>query len=113
MREPWWRQQTEHWYLEVNGKQIRISKQPDPDGGTRKSPPPAVQNEWHRIAREGTPEDMRLGDLVAAFLADLPDGDNKDNSKRQLSRFERFVGGQTKVSLIKPIKLTEYLRKNP
>lgn len=109
MREPWWRKQNGHWYLEVDGKQVRLSKQ----GGERKSPPPVVQNEWHRIAREGTPEDMRLGDLVAAFLADLPDGDNKDNSRRQLTRFERFVGREAKVSQLKPIKLTEYIRKHP
>lgn len=46
-------------------------------------------------------------------MADLPDGDNKDNSRRQLSRFERFVGRDAKVSQLKPIKLTEYIRKHP
>src|ERR1700692_1369238 len=98
MREPWWRKQNQHWYLEVDGKQKRISKDKDPDGGDRKYPPPAVQNEWHRIMREGVPQDMQLGDLFAAFLASLTGADNLETSRRQLPRFERFVGREKKVS---------------
>jgi integrase len=113
MREPWWRKQNGHWYLEVDGKQVRLSKEPDPDGGSRKEPPPPVQNEWHKFMREGIPSEMQFGDLVAQFLASLPEGDNKDNSRRQLSRFERFVGREAKVSQIKPIKFSEYIRKHP
>src|SRR5262249_36643771 len=62
---------------------------------------------------QGVPADMRLGDLIAQFLASLPDGDNKDNSRRQLSRFERFVGRDVKVSRLLPIKLTEYIQRHP
>ncbi len=114
MREPWWRKQTGHWYLEVGGKQIRISTAPDPEGGTRKNPPADVQNEWHRMMRESRPEDMQLGDLFAAFIASLPEGsDNSQTTRRQLGRFERFVGREMKVSKLKPLKLTEYLQKHP
>src|SRR5438874_889678 len=74
MQKPWWRKQNGHWYLDSHGKQIRLSTEPDPDGGGRKDPPVAVQNEWHRRMREGSPEDMQLGDLVQAYLAALPDG---------------------------------------
>src|SRR5205823_2626927 len=112
MREPFWRAQTGYWYIEQNGKQVRLSKlgDRDPDGATRKYPPPAVQNEWHRIMREGIPEDMQLGDLFVAFIASLPEGsDNRVTTRRQLGRFERFVGREMKVSRLKPIKLTEYL----
>lgn len=115
MREPFWRSQTQYWYLEIDGKQIRLSKlgDRDPDGGTRKAPPPSVQTAWHTLMRQGVPSEMHLGDLIARFLAALPDGDNKDNSRRQLSRFERFVGREAKVSQLKPIKLTEYIQKHP
>lgn len=113
MREPWWRKQNGHWYLEINGKQKRISKEPDPDGGDRKYPPPSVENEWHRIMREGSPEDMQLGDLFAAFIVSLPEGENQNTTRRQLERFERFAGRAMKVSKLRPIKLTEYLQKHP
>lgn len=115
MRAPFWRSQTGYWYIELDGKQVRLSKlgDRDPDGGSRKEPPPTVQSEWHRLMRSGVPADMRLGDLVARFIASLPEGDNKDNSRRQLSRFERFVGRDAKVSQLKPIRLTEYLQKHP
>jgi integrase len=116
MRKPYWRSQTQYWYLDVHGKQVRLSRlgEQDADGATRKDPPPAVQNEWHRIMREGTPEDMRLGDLISAYIASLPeDSDNRTTSKRQLARFEKHVGKEIKVSLLKPLKLTEYLRTNP
>jgi hypothetical protein len=108
-----WRRQNQHRYLEINGRQVHIRKTPDPDGDTRKAPPPVVQNEWHRVMREGVPQDMRLGDLIAGYLASLPDGDNKTTSRRQLARFERFVGREAKVLLLKPIKLTGYLQKHP
>jgi integrase len=114
MREPWWRKQTGHWYLECNGKQKRISKNPDPEGGKRKYPPTEVQNEWHRIMREGMPQDMQVGDLFAAFIASLPEGsDNRVTSRRQLNRFERHVGREMKVSKLKPLNLTEYIQKHP
>lgn len=115
MREPFWRAQTQYWYLEVDGKQVRLSKlgDTDPDGANRKHPPPPVQDEWHRLMRLGVPADMRLGDLIAQYLTSLPNGDNKDNSRRQLTRFERFIGRDAKVSLLKPIKLTEYIQKHP
>ena len=46
MREPFWRAQTQYWYIEKNGKQVRLSKlgDRDPHGGDRKHPPAAVQN---------------------------------------------------------------------
>src|SRR4051794_29364071 len=81
MREPWWRKQTQHWYLEVDGKQVRISKTPDPEGGTRKNPPSAVQKEWHRIEREGIPQDVQVGDLFAAYLTFLTGPDVKESSE--------------------------------
>src|SRR5438477_143720 len=46
MREPWWRKQTKHWYVLHNGKQHRLSREPDPDGADREDPPPAVQTAW-------------------------------------------------------------------
>ena len=114
MRTPWWRKQNGHWYLELHGKQVKLSKKPDWDGGERKSPPAFVENEWHRIMREGTPEDMQVGDLFSAFLASLdPESDNHQTSRRQLTRFERFIGKEMKVSKLKPLKLTEYLKTVP
>ena len=114
MRTPWWRKATGHWYLEVHGKQIRISTEPDWDGEKRKGPPPAVENEWHRLMREGRPEDMQVGDLFAAFIASLPeDSENRQTTRRQLATFERFVGREMKVSKLKPLKLTEYLATKP
>src|SRR5437667_5303935 len=41
-RSPWWREQTQFWYVKVNGKQVRLGKEKDPDGATRKDPPSAV-----------------------------------------------------------------------
>ena len=103
MKAPWWRKQTGHWYIEQHGKQVRISKERDPDGETRKFPPAAVQNEWHRIMREGVPEDMQLGDLFVSFIASLPeDSDNRITTKRQLGRFERFVGKEMKAASSSP-----------
>src|SRR5207244_3204536 len=67
-----------------------------------------------RLMRQERPEDMQLGDLFAAFLASLPeDSENRKTTRRQLDRFERFVGRETKVSKLKPIRLTEYLRRHP
>jgi integrase len=113
MREPWWRSQTQHWYLEVNGNQVRLSKEKDPAGGDRKHPPPAVQNEWHRLMREGRPEDMQAGDLFAAFIRALTGEENQCTTRRQLAKFERFVGREMKVSALRPIKLTEFLQTKP
>ena len=113
MREPFWRSQTHFWYIEQNGKQVRLSKlgDRDPEGDTRKFPPASVQNEWHRIMREGVPEDMQLGDLFISFIASLPDdSDNRVTTKRQLGRFERFVGKEMKVSKLKPLNITAYLK---
>jgi integrase len=113
MREPWWRKQNGHWYLEVNGKQVRISDEPDPDGGERKNPPVAVQNKWHKFMREGSPEDMQLDDLIALFIDSLPEGDNRTTTRRQLSRFERFAGREVRVSKLRPLTVTNYLKKYP
>src|SRR5689334_16109620 len=112
MRKPFWRAQTAYWYCEIDGKQRRLSKlgHRDLDGGGRKDPPPAVQTEWHRLMREGVPGDVRVGDLVDAFLSSLTEGDNKTTTRRQLARFERHVGPEFKVSLLRPIKITDYLR---
>jgi len=48
MREPFWIKKTQYWYVWDQGKQIRLSKEKDPDGGSRKSPPPAVENRRYR-----------------------------------------------------------------
>jgi integrase len=64
--------------------------------------------------REGRPEDMLLGDLFAAFIAALPpESENSKTTRRQLTRFERFVGRETKVASLKALKITDYLKKFP
>jgi integrase len=116
MREPFWRAQTQYWYIEKNGKQVRLSKlgDRDPDGGDRKHPPAAVQNEWHRLMREGSPEDLQVGDLFAAFLTSLPEGgENRKTTRRQLMKFESFIGKETPVSRLRPLELTNYLKTKP
>lgn len=114
MREPWWRKQNGHWYIEVFGKQVRISKEPDWDGDKRKHPPIAVQNEWHRIEREGSPADMQAGDLFSLYVASLPaESENHKTSKRQLAAFESFIGKEKKVSSLIPHDLTKYLQTKP
>jgi hypothetical protein len=75
-----------------------LSKEPGPDGGRRKNPPPAVQNEWHRLMRLGSPQDLQVADLFAGFLATLSkESENYQTTRRQLAKFERFVGSVSRA----------------
>jgi integrase len=112
MREPWWRSQTQFWYVEINGKQVRLSKQKDPEGGERKQPPPDVENEWHRLAREGVPSDMRVADLIDLFIESINGTDQAQAKNHYLTGFKASVGTM-KITALKPIHLTNFLKKFP
>src|SRR5262245_6225372 len=61
-----------------------IPPRTDP-GDVRKQPPKDVRDEWHRLMRRGQPEDVRVGDLFAAFIDSLrEDSENRQTTPRQL-----------------------------
>lgn len=113
MRAPWWRKQTKHWYIKIAGEQVRLSDEPDPDGGRRKKPPPVVEKRWHELDRAGgRPKDMTAKALFDLFRP-LCDHEPKQSTRWCLNRFEAFVGPTRKVSTLIPADLTAFFKKNP
>jgi len=73
---------------------------------------PITSNEWHRLAREGVPADMRISDLFPKFLETL-EGETVNVARRHLDHFKAFVGKDKKVSDLRPFHLTNYLKTKP
>jgi integrase len=116
MREPWWRQQNGHWYVKHFGKQHRLSKEPDPDGGGRKNPPAAVVTAWHKLLAEDEPmrrhENLTMRQVFDPFR-ELCKSEPKKCTDWILSRFQKFVGPDFPVSKLIPNHLTKFFEKNP
>lgn len=110
IRKPFWRTQTEHWYVKVNGKAVRLSDEPDPDGKNRKAPPAAVQNAWHKLSREGVPSEIRLADVFEKFSATCTDPQHAKSTKWMLSTFLSHVGKETKASALRPYHLSAFFK---
>lgn len=113
MRRPFWRSQTQHWYIKVGKTQQRLSDKPDPDGGSRKDPPPAVQNRWHEIERLGVPKDLKVKQVVDLFLEVKRGQDSAKSTLFMLEQFKAFVGPTLPVSKLRPYHLTEFLKTKP
>ncbi len=115
MRKPFWNKVNHYWYLEHHGKQIRLSDlgNKDPDGGTRIHPPPDVERAWHKLNREGHPEDMQVQDLFDAFKETITGTDLAKSTNHHLIHFQAFVGPELKVSKLRPYHLSNYIEKKP
>src|SRR5438128_1197242 len=112
MREPWWREQNQHWYLNLNGQQHRLSEEPDPDGGRRKKPPPDVASAWHRLVQHGRPRDMTVREVFDKFK-ETREGLPENGTGWCLKQLQAHAGPDLKVSKLRPFHLTELFRKNP
>jgi integrase len=112
MREPWWREQTGHWYVTVHGKQHRLTEEPDPDGGRRKKPPKHVEDAWHDLVKKGRPKDMTVRSVIDRFKESRQRSEG-NGTNWCLRQFERHVGPDCKASSLRPFHLTELFRKNP
>ena len=108
MNSPWWREQTQFWYVKINGKQVRLSEEKDPDGGTRKGPPPNVENAWHRLTQAGEPKEMRLADVFTVFREARDD--HGGSTGYMFDQFLTHVGKEMKASKLKPYHLTDFLK---
>lgn len=113
MRRPFWVKSSQHWYIELNGKQIRLSKDRDPDGKDRKHPPPDVENEWHRLTREGVPTETLLADVFTRFRATFETAHYTKSSNYMLDQFQAFVGPTMRAEKLKPFHLSDFLKSKP
>ena len=112
MRQPWWREQNQHWYVNLHGKQHRLTEEPDPDGGRRKKPPKQVEDAWHRLVQQGEPKEMSVRAVFDSYKetrADLV----SNGTGWCLKQFQAHVGGDFKASKLRPFHLTELFRKKP
>jgi integrase len=112
MRKPFWRKFNAHWYVNVNGKQQRLSEEPDPDGGSRKNPPPEIETAWHKLIQRGEPKDMKLGELIARYLETLTQPDYIKSATFFLHSFQKSAGQGIKVASLIPLHLTDWLKRH-
>src|SRR5690348_15879559 len=113
MNRPWWRQQNGHWYVRHNGTKKRLSQEPDPDGGGRKHPPPAVETAWHALLAGREPEEpagLTVREGIALFNA-AREGKVPNGTGWCLRQFERHVGPSLPASDLRPYHLTDLFRK--
>lgn len=73
MRKPWYRRQTRCWYVElVGGKQLKLGKDARVYDRVPRKWPAEIDEAWHQVmASHGElppDEDLRIGDVVRAFL---------------------------------------------
>src|SRR5689334_13203524 len=115
MRKPWWRKQTQHWYVRHNREQVRLSEEPDPDGGSRKHPPRAVEDAWHRLQAGEDPQkrykELTVKDVFEPFCR-LHAHEPRQHTSWILGRFQKFVGPGKKVSSLIPNDLTRFFDAN-
>lgn len=112
MRKPYWRSYNQHWYVEHYGRQRRLSQEPDPQGGSRKQPPRAVEEAWKALLHQDTPgTDIRLGDLISRYLENDFSADFQKSATHQLHSFEASVGRNIKASKLIPLHLSDWLKK--
>jgi integrase len=112
VRKPFWRAFNQHWYINIHGKQRRLSTEPDPDGGSRKDPPPHIENAWHRLTQMGDPKDMRLGELITRYLETIdPNADYWKNANFFLRSFQKSASRDLQLSKLIPLHLTDWLKR--
>ena len=113
MRRPYWREQTQHYYVKVNGKPVRLSRQRHPDGDKRKTLPIEVENEWHRVTREGIPTETRLSDVFTRFKATCESAHHAKSTNYMLDQFQAFVGPDMKAENSAPSTCPTSSRPRP
>lgn len=109
MRKPFWRSQTRHWYVKVDGKAVRLTEEPC---DKTKTPPPHVQRAWHAVTSKGVPKELRLAEVFDRFLLQ-PRADPRNNAKWSLDTFIKYIGREFKATKLRPHHLTDFFRANP
>jgi integrase len=110
MRTPWWRAQNGHWYVNLHGKQHRLTEEPDPDGGGRKAPPRHVEDAWHKLVQRGEPKDLKIREIFRRFKEACANPHHARSVAFMLGQFEAYLGGDFRLPKLRPFHLTEFLK---
>lgn len=107
MNRPYFRPGRLAWFVTVDGREVRIGKDPRYTSRPKEPPkhlPPALQKKYDlAVQRQGEPEDRTLSFCVETYLASLG-----DCSQRTVERARHFLGillavtGDVRVSKLKP-----------
>lgn len=100
--KPWYRQQTGTWYVEINGKQVRLGKDET-----------EAWREYHRLMDGAS---LSSGTPVVHLLDEFLDWVQKNQSegtykwyRHHLRRFRRRIGDRLRVEDLKPYHLTRWI----
>jgi integrase len=98
--KPWYRKQNQTWYVKINGKQVRLSK----DRAEAK-------RLFHKLLSDGkSPSDPKLSACIALYLENLKGTDNTRRNREQLlGRFLAHVGDR-RVSALTEDHLQSFLQ---
>lgn len=104
MKKPWFRKQTQRWYLEHDGRQVNLG----PDKA-------AAFEQYHRIMAEGqvSPASViTVHEIVALYLEWATDhvGERTFGFYRDhLLRFTDFISPKVKVKELRPLHITKWI----
>jgi integrase len=96
--KPWYRKQNKTWYVEINGQQVRLSK--DKAEAKRK---------WLKLLAEGGPaDDCWLHECVDSYLRTLVPKTRRTR-EQVLTKFQESVG-RIKVSKLTPLLVKRFIK---
>lgn len=100
--KPFFRKQTQSWYVQLDGKQIRLGKDES-----------EAWKEYHRLMEGAS---LSSGTAVVHLLDEFLDWlkDNRSDGtyqwyRRHLRKFRQFIGDRLRVEDLKPFHLTRWL----
>lgn len=122
MKRPWMRNSDLKWYVEHNGRQVALGKDPRftaPPSRKPKEPPPEVEEAYRRLLAGETVTQRTFDDCMARYLAHLKATDGHVRAVRlHLGWFADFKVkgrriGVMRMNDLKKHMLTEYLETKP
>jgi integrase len=118
---PWYRAQTNTWYVEVLGKQQPLGKHPNHLGPPKKgkagwNPPPEIMTAFHRLMAEDPANLPKAGEVRVAVVCDLfLDWSQKHHEPGTYEWYRHFLQdfcesyGAMPAADLKPLHVTRWL----
>lgn len=127
-RHPWYRAQTNSWYVEIAGEQKYLGKHPEGSPVPRKRkrgespprPPAEIEGAWHRLMASGAGKVPDTSELHVATICDLfLDFSQKHHTEKTYRGYRDFLQdfcehcGTLLGEQLKPLHVTHWLDAHP
>jgi hypothetical protein len=122
--KPWYRSQTDSWYVEIDGRQQNLGKHPENSPPPRKgkhgwNAPPAILTAFHKLMAEGPQLPPAAAVLVCQVCDLFLTFSEKHNDARTFKWYKAYLQdfcdsyGTMKAVELKPLHVTRWLDAHP